>query len=586
MAEKNTHSILETIKKKMLKLDQKAEKKEEVPNVVNSNSEDEFEDISSSDNKKSKAVESKAEVASVVDQKFEDDLGIDIEKFEEKKDLSIKKSTEKTSGIESFKDFNLDDLDLDNEEKTFAPSAINPPARKESGAVVMPDPVLDVSEIEKSEDEVEVEDNGVSGKTSQVVAGDVGPVDWLGNPINSSVTESESEEELLEDSEDHEDEEDQEEQEEDDHDEDLEDHEDDEENFEEDHDEQEEDDHDEDLEDHEDEEENFEEDHDEQEEDDHDEDLEDHEDDEEGFEEYHEEDHEEQEEDNHDEDLEEDDLELPNFEEEEEIVNQTMESSSKELPSFDAHLEDDKMSIKTEEQSFLKQPEPKIDDLDLDILEKLEPKSELQKETVSEMPKDDFDFADLEQEDDIFAQVKNEEIEQQTVFEATKEEVKELDPLGFNSNPEQEILWDKKLEDSNQPQIQKHEIDLEFEKELMGFSANTSETSMPLKAQPTMNFMPMEKEKSQKFESDKLVSQPVKSQEYESTVRQVSDSVKKLVDAKNVVSGISSFSQSPALAELALHLMEPKIEKWFNDNLPDLVEKVVREEIKKMIPKE
>jgi cell pole-organizing protein PopZ len=73
---------------------------------------------------------------------------------------------------------------------------------------------------------------------------------------------------------------------------------------------------------------------------------------------------------------------------------------------------------------------------------------------------------------------------------------------------------------------------------------------------------------------------------YDSTVRQVNDSVKKLVDAKNVISGISNFSQSPAFSELAINLMEPKLEKWLNQNLPDLVEKIVREEIKKMIPKD
>lgn len=71
----------------------------------------------------------------------------------------------------------------------------------------------------------------------------------------------------------------------------------------------------------------------------------------------------------------------------------------------------------------------------------------------------------------------------------------------------------------------------------------------------------------------------------EVTVKQTTDSVKKLIDAKNIISGVSSFSQSPVLAELATQLLEPKLEKWLNSNLPDLVEKIVREEIKKIIPK-
>ena len=73
---------------------------------------------------------------------------------------------------------------------------------------------------------------------------------------------------------------------------------------------------------------------------------------------------------------------------------------------------------------------------------------------------------------------------------------------------------------------------------------------------------------------------------YDSTLRQVGDSVRKLIDAKNVVSGISTFSQGPAFVELATHLMEPKLEKWLNEHLPELVEKIVREEIKKIIPKD
>jgi len=34
-----------------------------------------------------------------------------------------------------------------------------------------------------------------------------------------------------------------------------------------------------------------------------------------------------------------------------------------------------------------------------------------------------------------------------------------------------------------------------------------------------------------------------------------------------------------------MNLMEPKLEKWLNDNLPELVENIVREEIEKIVPK-
>ncbi len=72
----------------------------------------------------------------------------------------------------------------------------------------------------------------------------------------------------------------------------------------------------------------------------------------------------------------------------------------------------------------------------------------------------------------------------------------------------------------------------------------------------------------------------------EDTIRQTSDSVKKLIDAKNMVAGIKGFSQSPVLAEIAIQLLEPKLEKWLNENLAYIVEDIVREEIKNIIPKE
>jgi cell pole-organizing protein PopZ len=553
MAEKNTHSILETIKKKMLKLDQKADKPAEVSSANNSSSEDEFEDISSSGKKEQKAEKLKPEVVQTVDQKFEDDLSLDIEKSEEEKDVEVKKSPEKAAGSESFKDFNLDDLDLDNEEKIFAePKQINP-AKKDLAANILPDPTLDASEIDKSEDEVEVEDSETVSSVSS--SGDVGPVDWLGNPVNSSAVEQQQEEA----------EEDEEEYQEETEDDDEEDHQED----------------DLDLE---------------HNENDTEEDKNLDEEDEEGFQEYEEDSEEDHEDLESDEKREEDDLDLEYLDEDheqeqdlldEEELAESVSSPQKELPSFDAHLmgHDAETSIKQQNTAFAqsdlskKQNEEVLDDVE--FLEKSEP----------EKKKEDFDFADLEQEeDDIFAEIKNDEMEQESAPKNISEEIDDVDPLDFKA-PQQEVIEDKKVSDFVQPQIEKNEIDLEFEKELMGFTSNASDSfnqkpAMLESKESMTNITPMKNELLPEFEEEKSPAKPAEFKNYEATVRQVNDSVRKLVDAKNVVSGISSFSQSPALAELALHLMEPKIEKWFNDNLPELVEKVVREEIKKMIPRE
>lgn len=66
---------------------------------------------------------------------------------------------------------------------------------------------------------------------------------------------------------------------------------------------------------------------------------------------------------------------------------------------------------------------------------------------------------------------------------------------------------------------------------------------------------------------------------------QTSDSLKKLLEAKNTVSTVASFAKSDNLNEIALQLLEPRLEKWLNENLPALVDKIVREEINKIMPK-
>ena len=71
----------------------------------------------------------------------------------------------------------------------------------------------------------------------------------------------------------------------------------------------------------------------------------------------------------------------------------------------------------------------------------------------------------------------------------------------------------------------------------------------------------------------------------EETFYQASNSMKKLMEAKNLVNNIGKFSQDESLTKIAMNLMEPKLEKWLNDNLPELVENIVREEIEKIVPK-
>jgi len=72
---------------------------------------------------------------------------------------------------------------------------------------------------------------------------------------------------------------------------------------------------------------------------------------------------------------------------------------------------------------------------------------------------------------------------------------------------------------------------------------------------------------------------------HEEAVYQASNSMKKLIEAKNLVNNIGNFTRDETLTKIAVNLMEPKLEKWLNDNLPSLVENIVREEIEKIVPK-
>ncbi len=202
---------------------------------------------------------------------------------------------------------------------------------------------------------------------------------------------------------------------------------------------------------------------------------------------------------------------------------------------------------------------------------------------------DDFDFSDLDLEEKIFDSSSKEidaKVEQQpnnAQEQAIKEEVikKEQDMKNI-----QESINKVESKPNN------NDLDFDFESELMGNNTQASAAVGSDKTQfdnnqqiKNIEIIPNNQASSSEnaLQMNSMSSQRILS---DSTVKQVSDSVKRLIDAKNVVAGVANFSQSPALIEIAAQLMEPRIDKWFNDNLPELVEKIVREEIKKLIPKE
>jgi len=63
-----------------------------------------------------------------------------------------------------------------------------------------------------------------------------------------------------------------------------------------------------------------------------------------------------------------------------------------------------------------------------------------------------------------------------------------------------------------------------------------------------------------------------------------SQSINKLITASNIAKSMEEMANQVDIEKIAIEAMMPKIEEWLNNNLSELVEKIVREEISKIIP--
>lgn len=253
--------------------------------------------------------------------------------------------------------------------------------------------------------------------------------------------------------------------------------------------------------------------------------------------------------------------------------------------------------------------EEEDEDLDFNELTEAKPAEVKQRESVvveedeeeeeeKEEDDEDLDFDDLEFEEEVRKEQSQKAVEQPAEQDPHDDELDEL---------EREI---QKLKETAKEEAPK-EAHLELEDELLGIKPAEVVASVAapvaLAPEPERAAVPQEVSAPPKVELDNFSSFPElppiqvqAAQEIsntqiferrgvaldEATVKQTTESVKKLLDARNVVSGIANFSQSPILAELAMQMLEPKLEKWLNENLSQMVETVVREEIKKIISKE
>ena len=258
------------------------------------------------------------------------------------------------------------------------------------------------------------------------------------------------------------------------------------------------------------------------------------------------------------------------------------EKDEEEDEDYEEYEEDDE-----DEEDYLNFEEATQSEPQAELEQKESTKEDENEDENEEDDEDDLNFDDLEFEEEAKKDSAQHE-EQPAEVDPHDAELDEL---------EREIQKQKELAEETKKESPK-EVHLELEDELLGIKA--AEVVAPVEkvteqviASQEMPTLPKVELKDSSFaqESSSVQVQASNTQIVEkrglvldeATVKQTTDSVKKLLDARNVVSGIANFSQSPILAELAMQMLEPKLEKWLNENLSQMVETVVREEIKKIV---
>jgi hypothetical protein len=237
-----------------------------------------------------------------------------------------------------------------------------------------------------------------------------------------------------------------------------------------------------------------------------------------------------------------------------------------------------------------------VDDLDVDFEEfedEEEPKmvKAIEKKSfVEEEFEDDDDFEEEAEKHSDEEEDSQEEIEEENFDEDEEDD----DEFEFEEERKAKELEKKLFTAENKVSTNQSEdddideIDLDIEDEVLEKNnANFDSKSFSSSNNVNIKTNSLEENVISAIPSRKspAVSRPLINEE---TLQQTTKSIKKLIDANNIVQGIKGFTDQndSSLSELAVQLMDARLERWLNEHLPDLVEKIVREEIKKIISKE
>jgi cell pole-organizing protein PopZ len=193
---------------------------------------------------------------------------------------------------------------------------------------------------------------------------------------------------------------------------------------------------------------------------------------------------------------------------------------------------------------------------------------------------------DLDLENDDLEDVELEEnLEDINVKDSTKEEDLDLEGgIDMENDDLEEDLGsqdDLDLEDSN---IKDEDLDLEND-DLEGVDL---EEGLEDAKEEDLDSEEFNINHTSQMDSDKkatsLISDKV-ANEAKNSIRDLMQTIPSIPSKKHsVLSNAPAFRSGETLEDMVAVMMAPKLEQWMNENLPTLVEKVVRDEIKKIVP--
>lgn len=241
----------------------------------------------------------------------------------------------------------------------------------------------------------------------------------------------------------------------------------------------------------------------------------------------------------------------------EESVDAPVEEKSEDLVADEKSVEVDDLELEIDEKSSetLETEEKPLENADLELV--VEEKSVEIEEKAPEKVSEVDDLEDLLQEDtksdDLELELEDSSFESSEADDIFAEEKEEKPAEAESLAQENDELGDilSQNDEKNEKLQQKADDEDLFAEE------NAAEDSSSA-------------EKSEAIIGDDLAGK-------------ISDSMQGLADAKDMAARVESSGVFEQLPEIAKEIMRPKLEEWFNENLEKLVEKVVREEIQRVV---